>query len=307
MKIFKKIRRIIFQYFETEFWYRWRTVSKPNAEIKRKAFENLNDTWNGDFSILNIIDDKVTHMLHNLRKYGNCAKLYILPSDIAEHGIEKDIQFAWNKALEDEKDPKLYLGSISVNKQESDSEYRRFYLEKENDWNIVSYDEEEIPFEKIPKNKRMRTFIGYKNGEILTDWAKEYKQIHKTYIAKIKNIYDYHAIQISLNNSNISLNILKDGFFAISTLHLEPEEIKLISKDLYSYAQGLRPTLKQLWEFRRKIRKLRDLDDTDFYDLDKNYSKEEYQEIYKKFETYKKEMVYEIADYWIKYASGWWD
>lgn len=312
MKIFRTIKRVISQFFETEFWYRWRIVSKPNAEIKRRAFENLNDTWNGDFSILNMVDDKVTHMLHNLRKYGNCADCYLLPSDIVSKGTKDDLKFTWKRIIEDEINSKffkwkIWIGNIDVDKSESDSGNKLFYLEKEGDfWYIVSYTEKEIPFESIPKNKRTKTFDGFKNGEILTSWAKEFKLVNRTVLSKITNIFDYELIQTTIDNFKIPFNILNSGIFTVTCIHIEPEDKKFISSELYKAAQGLKPNLRSLWEFRRRIREFRDLDIDNLYDFE-NYTKEDYVAASKEFEEKRRVMAHELVDFWLEHAYDWWD
>lgn len=76
MKIFSEIKRVVEQFFETEFFYRWRKITYYNWYEGKlfknygRALDHLNNTWDGDTSLLNIVNDKIFHMYVNLRKYG---------------------------------------------------------------------------------------------------------------------------------------------------------------------------------------------------------------------------------------------
>jgi hypothetical protein len=85
INIFREIKRIISQFFETEYWYRFRKVShfwyddEDNKFVSSpsRANESLNCTWDGEGDILNMMRLKIEHMFFNLKKYSMHKDFYI--------------------------------------------------------------------------------------------------------------------------------------------------------------------------------------------------------------------------------------
>ena len=106
--IFKEIKRIISQFIETEYWYRFRRLpsywydDEENiySPLKEKipARDWLTRTWDGENDILNIMRLKIEHMFWNLKKHGVQAYFYLdsgnLESQYREHVPESDKQWA---------------------------------------------------------------------------------------------------------------------------------------------------------------------------------------------------------------------
>ena len=107
-KIFKKVKRIISQFIETEYWYRFRklpsywyndeeNIYSPLKEII-PARDWLTCTWGGENDILNIMRLKIEHMFWNLKKHGCQAYFYLdsynLESQHREGISDSDKQWA---------------------------------------------------------------------------------------------------------------------------------------------------------------------------------------------------------------------
>ena len=112
--IFKEIKRIISQFIETEYWYRFRRL--PNywyddeqniySPLRKKipARDWLTCTWDGENDILNIMRLKIEHMFWNLKKYGCHAYFYLnacnLETEYRNSIPEADLQWAIENVFE---------------------------------------------------------------------------------------------------------------------------------------------------------------------------------------------------------------
>ena len=86
-KLFRKIKRIISQFIETEFWYRFRRLPSYWYDDEQNNYSPLKEkiparvwltrTWDGENDILNMMRVKVEHMFWNLKRYGNQAYFYL--------------------------------------------------------------------------------------------------------------------------------------------------------------------------------------------------------------------------------------
>ena len=106
--IFRKIKRIISQFIETEYWYRFRKLpsfwynDEKNiySPLKEKilARDWLTRTWDGENDILDIMRLKIEHMFWNLKKYGCHAYFYLdacnLETEYRKNIPEADLQWA---------------------------------------------------------------------------------------------------------------------------------------------------------------------------------------------------------------------
>lgn len=88
--IFRELKRIISQWVETEYWYRFR---KRHGEHDRNV-SILNDTWNGHNTLLQWQILKVEHMYHNLHKYGCEAMRYVDSPDFLDNCEAPDMFYA---------------------------------------------------------------------------------------------------------------------------------------------------------------------------------------------------------------------
>ena len=74
-KLFRKIKRVISQFIETEYWYRFRQLPSFWYDDKQNIYSPLNEkipardwltrTWDGENDILDIMRLKIEHMFWN--------------------------------------------------------------------------------------------------------------------------------------------------------------------------------------------------------------------------------------------------
>lgn len=86
-KLFRKIKRVISQFIETEYWYRFRRLPSFWYDDKQNIYSPLNEkipardwltrTWDGENDILDIMRLKIEHMFWNLKEHGNQAYFYL--------------------------------------------------------------------------------------------------------------------------------------------------------------------------------------------------------------------------------------
>lgn len=86
-KTVRKIKRIISQFIETEYWYRFRRLPSFWYDDKQNIYSPLNEkipardwltrTWDGENDILDIMRLKIEHMFWNLKEHGNQAYFYL--------------------------------------------------------------------------------------------------------------------------------------------------------------------------------------------------------------------------------------
>lgn len=85
--IFRELKRIISQYFETEYWYRFRQIpyywyddesgKYQKSKDRTRARDIITSTWNGENDIYGIMRLKLEHMYYNLKHYAWQANFYI--------------------------------------------------------------------------------------------------------------------------------------------------------------------------------------------------------------------------------------
>ncbi len=106
--IFKKIKRTISQFIETEYWYRFRKLPSYWYDDEQNIYSPLKEkipardwltrTWDGENDILDIMRLKIEHIFWNLKKHGNQAYFYLnscdLESKYRENIPETDKQWA---------------------------------------------------------------------------------------------------------------------------------------------------------------------------------------------------------------------
>lgn len=109
--IFRKIKRIISQFIETEYWYRFRRLPSYWYDDEQNIYSPLKEkipardwltrTWDGENDILNMMRLKVEHMCWNLKQHGAQAYFYLdsynLESQYRENIPEVDKQWAVEK------------------------------------------------------------------------------------------------------------------------------------------------------------------------------------------------------------------
>lgn len=149
MSIFRTAKRKISQFFEIDYWYRRRKVSRywydedDNKWHKRdkqswpyRAQDILASTWGGETDLWYAMLLKLDHMFWNLKKHGNEANYYFYSFDIEKFANDNDKIILAKKVLKsaliDEHTAfasnKFWIGSVKVDKKYSDNEKLDVYL-----------------------------------------------------------------------------------------------------------------------------------------------------------------------------------
>lgn len=274
---FSEARRITSQFFETEFFYRWRKISfyhkNKDGKIKKSSYmvlEHLNNTWDLDKSILDIVEDKIFHAYVNIRRYGDTQSRYLHLNDILEHGNRESINWAFYKqfCMNDEKETKFCI--------------------KCGDTNI--------------------TFLKTISDDFLikvADWDNDIWVYNRPSIRMLLNTL--HKIGFK--------DIIEKNLFFNRTIDVDVTDYKYLG-NLKDYLQGRIITLHQIYQFRKMIRKLKDFDDTPenleeekriFCIQEADKRKSEYDNFEKTKMNRKKDFARKIADFWVEKSPSWWD
>lgn len=129
-KPFRELKRVISQFFETEYWYRFRKTPhyylndetqkyEPSIYDKR-ARDTLTCTWNGDSDILQMALLKTEHMFYNLKKHSYHQYFYVDSFRFFEDGATDSDRALFARQVLDnyEKSPKKYEYCWNFNRKE---------------------------------------------------------------------------------------------------------------------------------------------------------------------------------------------
>lgn len=129
-KPFRELKRVISQFFETEYWYRFRKTPhyylndetqkyEPSIYDKR-ARDTLTCTWNGDLDILQMALLKTEHMFYNLKKHSYHQYFYVDSFRFFEDGATDSDRALFARQVLDnyEKSPKKYEYCWNFNRKE---------------------------------------------------------------------------------------------------------------------------------------------------------------------------------------------
>ena len=308
--IFRELKRIISQWVETEYWYRFR---KRPGEYDRNV-SILNDTWNGHNTLLQWQILKVEHMYHNLRKYGCEATCYVDSPDFLDNCEAPDMFYA----LKYVKDRAKETGEL----QWYGGKYYYAY-DKESSKPWVIFDKKTvdiIPASKIPKSKRFYkvNFDDDCNYIGTTPCDKEvYEHIQIASFDTWEEMSDW--VNNCKDEPDVS-NFDRNAIMYAQSIHFETTDLHNLSPRLLNVVRGQRRKLHDLCEYRKLLKKLNSLDFT--YDepwksrsdeIYKKYKNDDdarvvaYNDLWKEFKAYRRSIIDKIADLWNERADFWWD
>lgn len=294
--IFKKIKRHIDQWIETEYWYRFRKISffwfdketGKYEEHKERARELTTSTWGGDKDILGMTLLKIDHMFYNLKHFSMQADFYFDSHNILEHGTQDDRLLMFNAIMKEyEWDPS------KKNKDWQNIRYN-FIIDNKIHENrfIYGYDIEDNPLYYVRRwnaDGTVEHLIGHKD--------------HLTPITGEPDIRDRVC------------NIVIEGVIKyVYSVNIPVTEYHKVSPWLKSYVRGNRRTLTDLLHLRHLVKKLYALDDTnDEYfnmwakikDSDKQY--ENLKRAEKQYKQDRQDLYWDVGDYIADRGDYWWD
>ena len=129
-KPFRELKRVISQFFETEYWYRFRktphyylnddTQKYEPSKYDKRARDTLTCTWNGDSDILQMALLKTEHMFYNLKKHSFHQYFYVDSFRFFEDGATDSDRALFARQVLDnyEKSPKTYEYCWNFNRKE---------------------------------------------------------------------------------------------------------------------------------------------------------------------------------------------
>jgi hypothetical protein len=130
LKPFRELKRVIAQFFETEYWYRFRktphyylnddTQKYELSKYDKRARDTLTCTWNGDSDILQMALLKTEHMFYNLKKHSYHQYFYVDSFRFFEDGATDSDRALFARQVLDnyEKSPKKYEYCWNFNRKE---------------------------------------------------------------------------------------------------------------------------------------------------------------------------------------------
>lgn len=216
--VFHNIKRIISQFFERDYWYNKRKITRFWFDEEENKFEEsnypknartiMNSTWEGESDIWYTILLKLDHMFWNLKQYGIEKDWYVYSSDINEFGTKEDKAFLTNKVIDEafkkeRKFKNIYLIDGCVSNDLSDDGRITIYLKYNYDLKtmyLTAKTNKLIPQEKIPKNKKLYTIKTNKdeNGKITFEQVlvDQYSQKQEYIIDSEYNIDPKECVRI---------------------------------------------------------------------------------------------------------------
>ena len=334
-----EIKRIVGQFFETEYFYRWRKVTYhdwfdgEHTKTVVRALSHLNNTWDGDISILNILDDKIFHMYVNLRKYGSTTSRYINGKDVLKDGTKAEKTWGFYRMLDT--GPSINITNDTKPKNGIKREAKLLYITESSTEENASYYfakvkdthkfEEVDEFYSIVKcvstksDKTITTFVvDSKTGDIVEKKRPIYKSQYKL-LYNLENQVPLKQI-IDLFEYKLSIKITEKDLYteiAHNAIDVYPEDYLHLSDKMKRCISGRIKGLHSLWQFRRMLNNLNNMSsDDEPYNTELNEAYKEddeekrqalMEQAWNHFKKDKKEYARKIADFWCENSGSWWD
>lgn len=299
--IFRKAKRHISQFFETEYWYRFRKLHKywldddtgrwEECAPQRHARDIITSTWEGEDDLWGAMLLKIDHMFWNLKKYGVEKKYYFKDLSAA---TREDRRFLASKKLKDalSKEKELLLCNTETDdKSISDDGIVNFYLKYcDNEIVLVEKIHRQIPPKSIPKKNKFYSLDVWRdeNGKIRYDMSREapqYRSLESSEIARTardlgdfagvawmvaEKLGDYISrhgcLKCELDFSREPSGLLEDILLERPSgfdVDIEIEDLPKLSPQLRKTAVGNFVKCRDLLRLRRLIKNLLAMDDMD--------------------------------------------
>lgn len=322
--IFKKAKRHISQFWETEYWYRFRKIHRYWLDDDTGKWEKcvpqdhardiITSTWEGEIDLLNHLLLKIDHMFWNLKKYGIEKDYYIYGSDILKYGSEKDKKIILISALQETLSNTDKIWLLRAETAKSKNGRCDFYLKYDNiNFELIVY------YNTYAYNDKSKTIID-KTVEILKLELPSLENIGNFAISKLDLILQsiMHSIEAEnmvLLNTEQDFNLedfLIESIDASLNYSFPLKDVCNFSKELRKHAVGNFVKCKDLLHLRRLIKNILKINDLDakyntWQDLKGEGAKEEIKKCRKLFMEDRKKAYKEMADFMAKKALCWWD
>lgn len=319
--ILKDIKRIISQFFETEYWYRFRSLTSLwyddedqkyyKCSSLNKARDIITSTWEGENDILNIMILKIDQMFWSLKKYGVEKNYYIYENDIFKHRTEEDKKIILTGALKETltNDKKIWLFSGETPKSVNGK--CDFYIKYDNvNFEIVVYC-------NIYKNGKQKKYEVGKEIVLQEYEMSDTDNVGDFVVSKLDSIF--YAINVFVEAENMPpIEITNLGEYLITKLDtylyygFPMKDVCRLSKELRQQAVGNFVKCKDLLHLRRLIKNILKIDDLNpKYNTWQNYKGEEKKKKLKEcnelYMSDRKEAYRRMADFMAEKGLRWWD
>ena len=344
-----EMQRLIEQFLEREYYYSFRDIKHTydyegqTYRSHENALNTTNCTWDGEGDILGMMELKLTHMIHNLRKNAAQKDHYIdsywftgknvSKSDynwaiqkLFDRHFGKDVgtddywEYDSYKNSDEDYALRLFIGNEKVSKKVSDSGVRHYYLSKYNKPGkkgifIECKSDTLIEPTNIPPERKLY-YVDFEGNTPKEDReVPQYRDKAGSYqiIAELDEI-DFDKVQEIIKTKNIKIgNVMKTIIWCDQTFDIEWEDYKKLSPEMKKHIRGTIPALRELWQLRHDIIKLRSLSDVDdkYTALWENAPDKDKRRLIKKSNNLyladRKALYQKICDNMVKNGLGWWD
>lgn len=293
--IFGKIKRHISQFFETEYWYRFRKISffwfddETNKYVERKesARDLTTITWDGENDILGMMLLKIDHMYYNLKRWSAQAYFYLDSFRILDSGTADDKLWAFRELM------KEYAWDKSA---------------KDKDWEnrMVNYALEN----GVHENRFLYGYDGDHQLYYVRRWNKD---------GKISYFYGPDGNLTPLGegleeSGELSKSVVEGVIKHAYSVHVPVTEYRFLSDGLKKHVRGSRRVLTDLLALRHTVKKLYLLEDTNdkYFNMwskieDPDERQKKLLEARRLYEKDRKDLYRKMADFMAENGEGWWD
>ena len=317
------IKRVISQFFETEYWYRFRKISYSwfdnfgnDATNKylwnySRAGKHLACTWEGEKDILDMMRLKIEHMFWNLKKYGNTAYCYLDSYAVLKSGSKSDKIFVVQKIIE-KYDFEYYktksqwcryhedwwtdlTGKVNSSKKTRKCKYHNYTTR--------------IPVESINDETVYFVHENYFDGQ---GWVNSWSLQSKELKIELPLSCKLTEIQKILDEKGLKINFIEGLINHSLSIDLNPaEDLNRLSSKLRKEVRGGRQALVDLLALRHSVKRLARLESTDdkytMIWVNSPDKEEKIREAGKLFLSDRKELYYKIVNLMIERGLDWWD
>ena len=257
--------------------------------------EVLEDCWNGDISIEDIVISKINHIGYYLRNHGHEEDLYTtydvfsslsenLKKEIVDFNLQKEIAFyptinkdfsiiSFGNATQDWVSQKFGVNSDLYLIVLKDGKSKAFYLAYK---------------KKDGKSKYDDLFLKYK---------KKYPKSVLNDFSVVKRI-EFTSIDDLKCRGLFPQEYSYDDFLKKPTIYVPTTLYGKLPKEVLNKLRGRRMAFHTLWNFRKMLKKYSEY--TEDFIYQKNENLEEY-------EKKRKEMFMQLSEYYYDNSSRWWD
>lgn len=273
-------------------------------------------TWDGDYDILNIMQLKIEQMIYNLKKYGVHTDLYIFTDEILKYGSRNDWLYCFWKLfyLQDQKE---YDANDSFGTEHIETWTNIHGLDARTKKSLFYRYKNYVNYIFLGNYKTEKIFIKHQFTQINGDHYSIISRLEDNSEYLIEGLtknFTFDEIQKIIDDQLDGFNVLEEVIKNQIIVEFDEFSLNRISTELKKYFHGNYITIKELLELRHKIKKLKNLSETDdkYYNMWKDIedNEEANKMIRKSTDVYRndrKQLYNEICTLMSEKGDCWWD